>query len=189
MPAIILTAVITFGVLFLIDKTFTGLFRNKQQYKSGLSVRLPKANGIAGILLTVLAALVLITDFGDSQKLMLFAGLFIAALGIGMSVYYMSFGVYYDEESFVYNSFGNKAVTYRYADIQAQKLYMVQGGSIVVELHMADGKTVNLQSKMEGVYPFLDKAFYRWCDQKGIDPNGCEFHDPNNSLWFPSVEE
>ena len=185
----ILTAVITFAVLFFIDKTFTGLFRNKQQYQSGLSVRLPKGNGIAGILLTVLAALVIVTDFGDSQKLMFFAGLLIAAFGIGLSVYYVSFGVYYDEDSFLYNSFGSKSVTYRYGDIRGQKLYLVQGGSIVIELHMADGKTVNLQSKMEGVYPFLDKAFYRWCDHRGIDPEGCEFHDPNNSLWFPSLED
>ena len=189
MLPILLTAGLTFAVLFLLDKTFTGLFRNGQQYKSGLSVRLPKGNGIAGILLTVLAALVLITDFGEGQTLMVFSGLFIAALGIGLSVYYVSFGVYYDEESFLYNSFGRKAVTYRYADIKAQKLYTVQGGGILVELYMENGKTVSLQSRMEGAYPFLDKAFYRWCDQKGIDPESCAFHDPGNSLWFPSVEE
>lgn len=189
MLAVILTAALTFGVLYLLDKTFTGLFRNKKEYKSGLSVRLPKGNGIAGILLTVLAALALMTDFGEGQGVMVFSGLAIAALGIGLCVYYISFGVYYDEESFVYNSFGNKAVTYRYADIKAQKLYVVQGGGILVELYMEDGKAVSLQSRMEGVYPFLDKAFYRWCDQKGIEPGSCEFHDPDNSLWFPPLEE
>lgn len=188
MIPILLTAAITFAVLFFIDKTFTGVFRSRQEYKSGHSVRLPRANGIAGVLLCVLAAMVLITDFDESQGLMLFAGLFIAALGIGLSVYYVSYGVYYDEEGFVYNSFGKKSVAYRYADIQAQKLYLVQGGSVVVELYMADGRTVNLQSKMEGVYPFLDKAFYRWCAQKELDPESCEFHDPINSLWFPSME-
>lgn len=189
MPAILLTAAATFAVLFFIDKCFTGVFRSKQQHKSGLSVRLPKANGIAGILLSVLAALVLVTDFGESQGLMFFAGILIALLGIGLCVYYVSFGLFYDDEGFVYNSFGNKSVTYRYADILGQRLYVVQGGSILVELHMAGGKAVNLQSKMEGVYPFLDKAFYRWCDEKGIDPASCEFHDPDNSLWFPSVED
>ena len=189
MLPVILTAALTFGVLFLIDKTFTGLFRNKQQYQSGLSVRLPKGNGIAGILLTALAALILVTDFGDSQKLMTFAGVFIGALGIGLSVYYMSFGVYYDEETFLYNSFGSKSAAYRYSDIKGQKLYVVQGGGILVELYMEDGKTVALQSRMEGVYPFLDKAFYRWCAQRGIAPESCDFHDPNNSLWFPSLEE
>ena len=189
MIPILLTATVTFAVLFFLDKTFTGLFRSKQQHKSGLSVRLPKGNGIAGILLSCLAALVMVTDFGEGQTLMLLAGVFIALLGIGLCVYYVSFGVFYDDESFIYNAFGNRARTYRYADIQAQKLYQVQGGSIMVELYMADGTTVSLQSKMEGVYPFLDKAFYRWCGQKGIDPKGCEFHDPDNSLWFPSVEE
>ena len=66
---------------------------------------------------------------------------------------------------------------------------MVQGGSIVVELHMADGSTVSLQSTMEGVYPFLDAAFAAWFAQTGRDPEKCDFHDPSQSLWFPTVEE
>ena len=185
---VILTAALTFGVLFLIDKGFTGLFRSKKQHRSGLSVRLPKVNGIAGVLLCVLAALVLVTDFEESQGLMLFAGLFIAVLGIGLSIYYISFGIYYDNDGFVFESFGKKSVSYSYADICTQKLYLLQGGSTLIELHMADGTAVGIQSKMEGAYPFLDKAFYRWCDQKGLDPAGCQFHDPDNSLWFPSEE-
>jgi hypothetical protein len=66
-------------------------------------------------------------------------------------------------------------------------LYAVNGGNLI-ELHMTDGNSVNLQSSMIGVYPFLDKAFEGWCHQKGIDPEGCDFHDPDNSCWFPNVE-
>ena len=80
-------------------------------------------------------------------------------------------------------------VTYEYRDILGQKLYLVQGGSIVVELHMADGAAISLQSTMEGMYPFLDAAFAGWCSQTGKNPDDCDFHDPSQSLWFPTVEE
>lgn len=187
MLQVILVAALTFGLMFLVDKGFTKAFRGKEQHKSGLSVRLSKHYGVAGIILTVLAVLVLITDFEEDSGLMIFAGIFIAVLGIGLMVYYMTFGLFYDDDSFILTTFGKKSVTYRYADIQGQKLYTTTGGAIIVELHMVDGRAVSLQSSMDGAYPFLDKAYFRWCDQKGIDPDSCEFHDPANSCWFPEV--
>ena len=42
---------------------------------------------------------------------------------------------------------------------------------------------------MDGVYPFLDTAFAGWCLETGRDPQSCDFHDPSQSLWFPTVEE
>ena len=54
---------------------------------------------------------------------------------------------------------------------------------------MADGSTVSVQSAFEGVYSFLDTAFAGWCLQTGRDPQSCDFHDPSQSLWFPTVEE
>ena len=65
----------------------------------------------------------------------------------------------------------------------------MQGGNIIVELHMDDGTTVSLQSAMEGINPFLDTAFAAWCLQTGRDPQSCDFHDPSQSLWFPTVED
>jgi hypothetical protein len=59
----------------------------------------------------------------------------------------------------------------------------------VIELYFDDGNTLMLQSNMDGTYAFLDHAFVRWCAQKGIDPAACDFHDPENSLWFPNREE
>ena len=35
----------------------------------------------------------------------------------------------------------------------------------------------------------LDAAFAAWCAQTGRDPEKCDFHDPSQSLWFPTVEE
>ena len=97
--------------------------------------------------------------------------------------------MFYDGETFLLSRFGKKEVTYRFSDIKGQKLYLVQGGNVIIELHMTDGNTVSLQSTMDGVYPFLDTAFAAWCMQTGRDPQSCDFHDPSQSLWFPTVEE
>ena len=53
----------------------------------------------------------------------------------------------------------------------------------------ADGSTVSLQSAFDGIYPFLDTAFAAWCLETGRDPGSCDFHDPSQSLWFPTLEE
>lgn len=188
MVEIIIVAAVTFGLLFLVDKGFTKVFRGQPQHQSGLSVRLPKRNGLVGIILVLLSVVILMTKFEDSQGLMYFAAALIAAVGIGLIVYYMTFGIYYDDECLIVTTFGKKSTTYRYSDIVSQKLYVTTGGGIILELYLADKRSVNLQSNMEGVYPFLDKAFYRWCEQKGIDPDSCEFHDPDNSCWFPPAE-
>ena len=96
-------------------------------------------------------------------------------------------GIFYDQESFVYSKFGKPSVTYYYNQIEGQLLYNASG-NIIIELHMKDGGSVGLQSTMIGVYPFLDMAFENWCRQTGRDPKCCEFHDPENSLWFPLME-
>ena len=121
--------------------------------------------------------------------MLLVGGITVLLMGAGLIAYYMTFGIFYDADSFIFSTFARKSRTYCFGDICGQKLYLVQGGNIVVELHMADGSAVSLQSNMEGVYPFLDHAFAAWCRQTGRNPEGCDFHDPSNSLWFPTVEE
>lgn len=186
--AIILVAGLTFGVCFLLDKGFTKVFRGTEQHKSGLSVRLSKAYGSGGLLLTVLGVAAVFSGMKNSTVLLV-GGIFVALLGIGLIVYYMTFGVYYDEESFVLTTFGRKSTTYTFRDIRAQQLYTVTGGSTLIELHLRDGRTVSLQSTMTGVYPFMDTAFAGWCRQTGKRAEDCTFHDPDNSRWFPGLEE
>ena len=184
----IIVAAAVFGGMFLLDKGFTKVFRDQAQHKTGLSVRLHKRYATAGILLAVLAVLTLFADFQEQKGLMIFAGLFIGAMAAGLLVYYMSFGIFYDDESFILTTFGKKSVAYRFCEVKEQRLYTTTGGGTIIELHMQDGRAVSLQSSMEGVYPFLDKAFFGWCRQKGIDPDRCEFHDPGMSCWFPGGE-
>ena len=113
---------------------------------------------------------------------------YIFVVGIGLIIYYLTFGIYYDDDGFLYHTFGKRGITYEYGDILGQRLYTASG-NIVVELHMNDGKTVLLQATMEGPFAFLDEAFAGWCRQTEHDPENCDFHDPAQSLWFPTVEE
>ena len=187
MAVIILVAVVTFGICYLFDKGFQKYFRNKKQHRSGLAVRLPKVYSIAGVLLSVLGAIAVINGIAE-HNILLYGGLLVLLLGVCLCIYHLSFGIFYDEDSFVHTTFGKKDVTYRYSDILGQKLYVITGGSIVVELHMADGNAVSVQSTMNGAYSFLDAAFAGWCRLKAIDPQACEFHDPANHLWFPAED-
>ena len=187
MAVFILVAAATFGICYLFDKGFQKYFRNKKQHRSGLAVRLPKVYSIAGVLLSVLGAISLINGIAE-HNILLYGGLLVLLLGVCLCIYHLSFGIFYDEDSFVHTTFGKKDVTYRYSDILGQKLYVITGGSIVVELHMEDGSVVSVQTSMEGAYAFLDHAFFRWCCQKGLTPEECTFHDPANSLWFPGEE-
>ena len=185
--AILLVGALTFGLCFALDKGFIGIFRNKKQHKTGRSVRLGQHYGGAGVVLGILAVIGIFQGAKDNTVL-LFGSCVVGALGIGLIVYYMSFGIYYDDESFILTTFGRKSVTYSYGDICGQKLYLIAGGSVVVELHLRDGRTIGLQTTMSGVYPFLDAAFDGWCAQTNVDPAACEFHDPSVSHWFPEVE-
>ena len=185
---IALVAAVIFGICYLVDKTFSKLFRSKAQHRSGMAVRANKRYGLFGVVLTILGILAICVGVTDGPVL-LWGGVIVLLMGIALAVYYLSFGIFYDGESLLLQRFGKKDVTHYYRDIVGQKLYLIQGGSIVVELHMADGSAVSVQSSFEGVYPFLDTAFAGWCLQTGREPQSCDFHDPSQSLWFPTVED
>ena len=185
---ILLIAAAIFGICYLIDKGFTKAFRSKAQHRSGLAVRANKRYGVFGVALSVLGILGICVGITDGM-VMLAAGIAVLLMGAALAAHYLSFGIFYDGESFLCSSFGKKSITRYYKDIKEQKLYVVQGGNIIIELHMADGSAVSLQSSMDGVYPFLDTAFAGWCLQTGRDPQSCTFHDPSRSWWFPHEEE
>lgn len=182
-----LIAALTFGVCFLFDKGYTNAFRNKVQHRTGLAVRVSKRYAAFGLILMVVGVLAIMTGLGDGPVLF-WGGVIVLVMGAGLITYYLTFGIFYDDDSFILTTFGKKSVTYRFSDIVHQQLYIVQGGSVVIELHLKDKRAVSIQSGMEGAYPFLDHAFAAWCRQTGRDPESCEFHDPSNSLWFPMEE-
>lgn len=184
---VLLVAAATFGLCFLVDKGFTKLFRSQSQHYSGLSVRLSKKYGAVGLILFVIGVAAVFSGLRYTLILTI-GGAIVALMGVALVVYYMTFGIFYDADSFVYTSFGKKSVTYRYSQIRAQQLYILQGGGILVELHMMDGNTIQVQLQLENAAKFLDTAFAGWCTQRSIDPAGCDFHDTDNSCWFPAVQ-
>lgn len=185
---ILLVAAAVFGVCYLVDKTFTKKFRSKQQHMSGLAVRASKMYGVFGVLLCAVGLMAIVVGI-TSNALLLIGGIVVLAMGAGLAIHYLSFGIFYDGESFLVSSFGKESVAHHYKEIKEQKLYVLQGGSVLVELYLTDGSTVSLQSTLDGVYPFLDTAFAAWCIQTGRDPQDCDFHDPSKHWWFPHEEE
>ena len=186
--AVILVAAAVFALCWLIDKAFTMLFRSQAQHRSGLAVRLNKRYGSIGLVLVVLGLAALFSGLNAKDGLILIiGGGLIVATGIGLVVYYMTFGVFYDEDAFILTSFGKADIIYAYKDIVCQQLYNNQG-HILIELHLSDGRTFHLQESMKGAVAFLDYAFVMWCKQNGKTEEECAFHDPANSCWFPPVE-
>ena len=179
----------TFGVMYLLDKGLTKLFRSRDQHRSGTAVRLKKHFGILSLALMALGFLGIVTYFTDKSLALLVGGLLILPGGAVLGIYYLTHGIFYDDESFLYVSFGNKAREYRYADIVGQKLYEIQGGSLLVELHMTDGSAVSVQGTMEGAPAFLDKAAHARMRQLGLNSHECDWFDEEKGQWFPPVEE
>lgn len=180
----LIVAALIFGACFLVDKGFTKLFRSRKEHTSGLSVRLNKRYGTAGVIVFILgvSALFLYT------LLMVVCGVVLMIGGVALIVYYMTFGVFYDDDSFVLTTFGKRSAVYQYRQIIGQQLYN-SAGNIVIELYMDDGRAVQLHGGMAGAYPFLDAAFASWLRQTGKQKEDCGFYDPDNSCWFPPIGE
>ena len=101
--AYIFAALLIFGICYLIDKVFTKTMRNTQQHKTGLSVRFSKRFAIFGLLLTVLGIMGITYGIGQSTVMVAGGGL-ILLTGAGLIGYYMTFGIFYDADSFILSS-------------------------------------------------------------------------------------
>ena len=185
-PYLILAALV-FGACYAVDRAFTGLFRNQQQHKSGMAVKPGKRVATLGLFLAMLGVAGVLGGISQGTAMLVMSALMLL-LGAVLVLYYLSYGIYYDAESFLVSSFGKRNRVYRYQNIRQQRRFVVQGGSVLVELHMEDGTAVTVQTNMDGAYPFLDYAFARWCEQREIDPENCDFHSPDQHCWFPEEE-
>lgn len=185
--AIVIAAVL--GLCFLTDFLFKKIFRSQAQHMSGLAVRLHKRYATIGIIMVVLGVTALITAFTQAEIhwLLFGGGILIAVIGIVLVVYYLATGIFYDSDSFLYTTLGNKKKVYYYKDIRAQQLYN-NAGQLLIELHMHDGTSVQVQGNMPGATAFLDHAYEAWVQQTGRREEDCAFHDTANSIWFPPVE-
>ena len=184
--AILVIAAAVFAVCYLLDKLFTKCFRGTAQHKSGDSVRVNKRYGSIGLIVAVLGVAAILTAL-PNHWFFLAGGCLLVLVGCGLIVYYMTFGVYYDDAGFLLTTFGKKSKFYEYRDITGQQLFSSYQ-NLVIELLLSDGRSVQLQASMIGTYSFLDKASRKWMDQTGRVVEDCDFYDPTNSCWFPTSE-
>ena len=187
MGALILTMVGIFLLCYLVDKGFTKIFRGKVQHQSGKSVRLSKRYGSVGIIMFALGVAAVFMGLNSADWALMGGGCILVLMGIALVVYYMSFGVYYDEDSFILSKFGKSSVTGYFKSIRCQQLYMASG-NVVVELHMNDGSHFQVHTGMTGMDVFMDHAFAAWLQENGKCVEDCTWYDPANSCWFPPYE-
>ena len=108
---VLLVAAAVFGVCFAVDKGFSKLFRSKAQHQSGLAVRVNKRNGVFGVGLSVIGVLAICLGITSGLALLL-GGILVLLMGIGLSMYYLTHGIFYDGESFLVSTFGRKDRSY-----------------------------------------------------------------------------
>lgn len=185
--SIILVAAVVFGLCYLVDKGFTKAFRGTVQHQSGKSVRLTKRYGSIGIVMFAVGVAAVFLGMNEAEWVLVGGGCILVLGGIALLIAYLSFGIYYDEDSFVFSKFGKPSITYYFKNICSQQLY-IAGGNIVVELHMKDGSHFQVHAGMTGMYDFMDHAFAAWLQQTGSKLENCTWYDPNNSCWFPPYE-
>jgi len=187
MGAMILIIAAVFLLCFLVDKGFTRVFRSKVQHQSGKSVRLSKRYGSIGIIMFALGVAAVLMGINHEEWALMGGGCILVLGGIALVVAYMSFGIYYDEDSFILSKFGKPTTTCYFKNIRAQQLYLASG-NVVVELHMTDGSHFQVHAGMTGMYPFMDHAFEAWLQQTGRTKESCSWYDKDNSCWFPPYE-
>ena len=187
MGALILMIAAVFLLCYLADKGFTKLFRGKVQHQSGKSVRLSKRYGSIGAIMFALGVAAVFMGINNAEWALMGGGCILVLGGIALVVAYLSFGIYYDEDSFIFSKFGKPSVTYYFKNIRSQQLYLA-GGNIVVELHMNDGSHFQVHAGMTGMYVFMDHAFGAWLQYTGRKVEDCTWYDPDNSCWFPPYE-
>ena len=183
--ALVVAAV--FGLCYLVDKGFTKIFRGKVQHQSGKSVRLSKRYGSIGIIMFAFGTAAVFMGINNSEWVLVGGASLLVLGGIALMTYYMSFGIYYDEDSLIYSNFGKASMTYYFKDIRFQQLYLASG-NVVLELHLEDGSHFQIHTGMTGMYQFVEHAFQVWLEKTGRTVEDCPWYDPDNSCWFPPYE-
>jgi len=181
----LLVAVI-FGLVVLVDLLLKKLFPREHAMKSGKAVRMPRYSSILGVIMTALSFVALLFLPLEGETFLMVGCVMVLVMGLYLVISYARFGIFYDDEQFTYRTMTRKARTYRYSDIQGQRAFLAKSG-LNTTLYTADDE-IQLYSAMQGLSDFLSKAFFRWCDQKGIDPDTVE-NDPTMLLFFPDPEK
>lgn len=175
-----------FLICFLVDLLLKKLFPKDDIEKGKQVVRLPRRGAIFGVILVFAALVVFVRFLPEKWDTLLFLGGVVALLlGVILLVNYCSFSIYYDDESFVYRNLRHKKTRYHFSQIRGQRSLLTRSG-VNTELFVAD-ESLQLYSAMQGLDGFLNKAFFKWCSVRGIDPDSVE-NNPRMLTYFPDPD-
>ena len=175
-----------FLVCFLLDTLLKHLFPKSKLEKSKTAVRPAKRSATFGVLLLFLPVVVLLFFLPEGGDTLLTIGCIVAmVLGVILLLNYFSIAIYYGDETFLYKTLRGGKKEFHYSQIRGQRSLMTRGGINTI-LFVGD-EEINLYSSMQNLNAFLNKAFYRWCAAKGIDPDSVE-NNPRLFTWFPDPD-
>ena len=181
---LLLIAVI-FGLIALGDFLLKKLFR-RSTASADQVVRMPRYSFVLGILITVLGLVAVLYIPRETERFLWFGCWIVLVIGVYLLVNFFWTGIFYDDEGFTYRVFPRKAVRISYGQIRGQRSFVAKSGWNS-NLDTEQGE-VQLYAAMQGLSGFLNKAFFAWCREKGIDPDTVE-NDPHNLIFFPEPQE
>lgn len=184
---IVAVCAFVFLVCFLLDTLFKHLFPKSKLEKSKTAVRPARRSATFGVILLFVPVVVLLFFMPEGGDTLLLIGCIAALIfGVILLVNYFSVVIYYDDEKFLYKTLRGGKKEFHYGQIRGQRSLMTRGGINTI-LFVGD-EEINLYSSMQNLNAFLNKAFYRWCAAKGIDPDSVE-NNPRMFTWFPDPEK
>ena len=174
------------GLIALCDFLLKKLLPKPKHAQKGNVVRMPRYSSVLGIVITIFAAFALLYVPVSSQTALWIGCWVVLAMGVFLLFNFFRFGIFYDEEGFTYRTLTKKARSYRYEEIRGQQSFFAKSGWNSTLFVSQD--EVPLTAAMQGIDSFLNKAFFAWCRQKGIDPDTVE-NNPSMLVFFPEPEE
>ena len=184
---IVAVCAFVFLVCFLVDTLFKRLFPKSKLERSKTAVRPARRSATFGVILLFVPIVVLLFFMPEGGDTLLLIGCIAALIfGVILLVNYFSVVIYYDDEKFLYKTLRGGKKEFHYSQIRGQRSLMTRGGINTI-LFVGDTE-INLYSSMQNLNAFLNKAFYRWCAAKGIDPDSVE-NNPRMFTWFPDPDK
>ena len=139
------------------------------------------------MILTFAGVAVLIKNLAGTPDTLFLIGSIVAIIfGVILLCTYFSVVIYFDDEGFLYKAWGHGKKEFRYSQIRGQRSLLTRGGVNTI-LFVGD-EEINLYSAMQNLNPFLKTAFFRWCEEKRIDPDSVE-NNPRMFTWFPDPDK
>lgn len=183
----LIVCALVFLVCFLIDTLLKVTFPKSKLEKSKQAVRPPRRSAVIGVILAFLGLAVVVRIAPKEHDTLLLIGA-IGAMVIGAVLLctYFSVVIYYDDEGFLYKAWGHGKQEFRYSQIKGQRSLLTRGGVNTI-LFVGDAE-INLYGAMQNLNAFLSKAFFKWCQVKGIDPDSVE-NNPRMATYFPDPDD